>query len=257
MVVSSFLVILTMRYVLSMLQWFNALTGYYKAYYLARWGMDILLTQHAYRGWWYETAFAMSGEWLKCQSVGCGMDWHIDARFQRIDASNNPADTVCNPDTALQIQWWQSMIFPLFADAYQLSTYFVPLNPLIHYQNFPSLQHVDMYVYDNPTTWSLYWYDSRDGDFGTTHLFMWVPIWSAINGVQIKYNLLSIVPNQVGIFLIVNNPVGQWAFRFCFAAPDRNIIGQTSIIRTNASVQDTNVTLETIKTNRFPSILVQ
>ncbi len=51
MVVSSFLVLLTMRYVLSMLSGFTSLTHYYKAYYLARGGMDVLLTQHSYRGW--------------------------------------------------------------------------------------------------------------------------------------------------------------------------------------------------------------
>jgi hypothetical protein len=58
MVVSSFLVLLTMRYFLSMLREYGSLTDYTKAYYLARGGMDVLKTQHAYRGRGYETAFA-------------------------------------------------------------------------------------------------------------------------------------------------------------------------------------------------------
>ncbi len=51
MVISSFLVLLTMRYFLSMLHGFTSLTNYDKAYYMARGGMDVLKTQHAYRGW--------------------------------------------------------------------------------------------------------------------------------------------------------------------------------------------------------------
>lgn len=49
MVVSSFLVLVTMRYLLSMVAGFTSLTNYYKTYYLARGSMDMLLTQHDYR----------------------------------------------------------------------------------------------------------------------------------------------------------------------------------------------------------------
>ena len=58
MVVSSFLVLLTMRYLLSMIAGFTSLTNYYKTYYIARGGMDVMLTQHAYRGRGYETTFS-------------------------------------------------------------------------------------------------------------------------------------------------------------------------------------------------------
>ncbi|MEI7478347.1 MAG: hypothetical protein WCJ81_07920 [bacterium] len=51
MMVSSFIVLLTMRYVLGMFRGYGALTNYYKSYYMARGGMDLLLTQQSYRGW--------------------------------------------------------------------------------------------------------------------------------------------------------------------------------------------------------------
>jgi hypothetical protein len=136
---------------------------------------------------------------------------------------------------------------------------------LIDYQSFPALKNIDMYVYDMPTTWTLYWYDSRDWVFGKTHPFEYISSfgnlpWTAWD--KVKYNILAAIPNHVWIFLIVNNPNSTDTpeakpFRYCFSAPNKNIIWQTNIIRARAFVQDADVTLETIKTNRFPSILVQ
>lgn len=264
MVVSSFLVLLTMRYVLSMLSWFTSLTNYYKSYYIARGGMDVLLTQHSYRGWWYETALASSWNTFQCGS-SCSMHGDITSRFERVDSSSHPSDATCSKDTALTILPGQSAIYALFSDDYQLSSYFVPLQALIDYKSFASLKDIDMYVYDNPSEWNLYWYDSRDGVFWKTYLFDTISTFATIpdtNSDKVKHNLFAVVPNTVWLFLIVNNPntnddPAAKPFRYCFSAKNKNIIWQTSIIRSSASVYDTDVTLETVKTNRFPSILVQ
>lgn len=264
MVVSSFLVLLTMRYVLSMLSWFVSLTNYYKAYYLARGWMDVLLTQHSYRGWWYETDLSSSGTTFEC-GWNCGVQWSIRSRFPRIDNSKDPVDTSCSVDNALSLQPGQSAIYALFSDEYALTPYFKPLQPLIDYQNFPSNKNIDMYVYDAPTVGTLYRYDSRDWAFGKTYPFESVNnFWVIPNtpGDKRKANILSVVPNYAGIFLIVNNPSlsdnpNAKAFRYCFATPQKNMIWQTNIIRSRAFVNKADVTLETVKTNRFPSILVQ
>ena len=264
MVVSSFLVLLTMRYVLSMLSWFVSLTNYYKAYYLARGWMDVLLTQHSYRGWWYETYMSSTGNSFECR-WNCGVQWSISSRFPRIDASKDPIDTTCSAANALSLNPWQSAIYALFSDAYQLSKYFVPLQPLIDYQNFSSKKNIDMYVYDNPAAWTLYWYDSRDWVFGKTYEFDYVNSFWTIPGTPWdtrKQNILATVPNDAWIFLIVNNPSlndnpAAKTFRYCFATPQKNMIWQTNIIRSRAFVHNADVTLETIKINRFPSILVQ
>lgn len=264
MVVSSFLVLLTMRYVLSMLSGFVSLTNYYKAYYLARGWMDVLLTQHSYRWWWYETDMSSSGTSFQC-GWSCGVQWSIRSRFPRIDSSKDPIDTTCSAANALSLQPWQSAIYALFSDEYLLPWYFVPLQPLIDYQNFPTIKNIDMYVYDNPTVGTLYRYDSRDWVFGKTYPFEYVNTFWAVPGTpwdKRKSNILAVVPNYAWIFLIVNNPSlndnpAAKPFRYCFSTPQKNMIWQTNIIRSRAFVQNADVTLETIKTNRFPSILVQ
>lgn len=264
MVVSSFLVLLTMRYVLSMLSWFTSLTNYYKAYYLARGGMDVLLTQHSYRWWWYETTLASNAETFQC-AWKCWIEASIASRFPRIDTSNAPVDNLCSPNNAILLQPGQSAVHALFSDEYQLPDYFVPLQPLIDYQNFPSIKNIDMYVYWDPQVWRLYWYDSRDGEFGKTYQFDDVSTFGYIPNTpqyKSKTNILTLVPNRVGLFLIVHNPsldvnVRAKPFSYCFSSPEKNIIWQTNIIRSRAFVHNADVTLETVKTNRFPSILVQ
>ncbi|MEI7478349.1 MAG: hypothetical protein WCJ81_07930 [bacterium] len=62
---------------------------------------------------------------------------------------------------------------------------------------------------------------------------------------------------QPGMFILVTNPFGGQSFHFCFSSPDRNMIGLNSIIRSDAQIGDAYVSLETVKTNRFPSILLQ
>lgn len=264
MVVSSFLVLLTMRYVVSMLSWFVSLTNYYKAYYLARWWMDVLLTQHSYRGWWYETDMSSSGTVFQC-GWNCGVYGEIRSRFSRIDSSKEPINTLCSVDNALSLQPWQSAIYALFFDSYVDSQYFSPLQPLSDYQNFPTMKDVDMYVYDNPTEWTLYRYDSRDWVFGKTYPFeyiknFWIVAWSQWD--KRKSNILATVPMNAWTFLVVHNPSinensAAKPFRYCFATPQKNVIWQTNIIRSRAFVHNADVILETIKTNRFPSILLQ
>lgn len=264
MVVSSFIMILTMRYVLSMLSWFVSLNNYYKAYYLARGSMDVLLTQHSYRGWWYETQIASNGEWFLC-AWQCTVAGGIVSRFPRVDASNNPKNSTCSVDTAISINPGQSAIYALFADEYQLSELFVPLQLLIDYQSFPSLKNIDMHVYDNPKAGNLYWYDSRANAniWWVTTKFDTIPLSVPnIYWEQIKTNILYNVPNAPWVFLIVHNPSlndnpQATPFRYCFSTPNKNMIWQTNIINVSASVADAYVTMETVKTNRFPSILIQ
>jgi hypothetical protein len=247
-----------------MLSWFVSLNNYYKAYYLARGWMDVLLTQHAYRGWWYETQIASTWQWFSCEG-SCTIAWTIASRFPRIDASNNPITSTCSPDTALSLQPWQSAVYALFSDEYKLPLFFKSLESLVDYQIFPSLKNIDMYVYGNPQVGDLYWYDSRANVsiWWVTTKFDAFPLSVPnANGEQIKTNILQSVPSTPGVFLIVRNPSVNdnpqaTPFTYCFSSPNKNIIWQTNIISVTASVADAFVTMETVKTNRFPSILIQ
>lgn len=265
MVVSSFLVLMTMRYVMSMLWWFTALTNYYKAYYLARGWMDVMLTQHSYRWWWYESTITDAGSTTHCPGE-CGLEGSISSRFAVVDASLDPQrSTQCSVENAIPILPWQSAIFALFSDEYRLPKYFVGLQPLIDYRWFPTLKNIDMYVYGEPTVWNLYRYDSRNWVFWKTTQFTNIGTFSKVPWTPwdlSKTNLLNIVPNTPWVFLVVNNPsvrvnASAKPFRYCFSAPEKNLIGQNTIIRSRAFVRDADVTLETVKTNRFPSILIQ
>lgn len=269
MIVSSFLVLVTMRYFFAMMWGYVSLTNYYKSYYLARGGMDVLVTQHAYRGWWYETEFSGSVDNFACATNGnCTLHGSIDARFPRVDASNTPINNQCTRDNAIVMATGQSMIFPLFADANQNAPYFTSISSS-DYQEFPLpwwIQHIDLMIYDQPNTGMIYLYDSLSGSFGQTTGIQTIPLdanalttqWVPY---QIKTNLLATNTNKKGLFVIVQNPDTGSPFRFCFAQSQSNqdipMIWQTTTLRADAQVNDSYVTLETVKTNRFPSILLQ
>ncbi len=266
MMVSSFLVLLTMRYFFSMMHGYTSLSNYYKAYYLARWWMDVLVTQHAYRGWWYETQFSWAESDFECRNFGCTLKWSIAARFPRIDASNVPDTNECSRNTAISLPAGQSMIFPLFYDMYQSPQYFSPVNTTSHYDTFGSLQNIDLYIYDQPSTGTIYLYASLDWPFGQTTGIGTLPIstpftdsqWQPYQKKQIG---ALINDNRKWLFVIIQNPETGSGFHFCFASSiawtNLSMIGQTTTLRADAQVQDEYVTLETIKTNRFPSILLQ
>ncbi len=267
MIVSSFLVLITMRYFFAMMWGYVSLTNYYKAYYLARGGMDVLVTQHAYRGRGYETEFSGTANDFNCTAFGtCTLHGTIASHFPRIDASNTPINNQCTRENAILIIPWQSMIFPLFTDTYNWNTYFTPLNTANDYGTFPSIQNIDLSIYDQPGTGMIYLYNSSDGTYGQTTGIQTIPLGSTYLDsqwlpYQIKTNLLATNANKKGLFVIIQNPAGSTPFHFCFAQskPNENIpmIWQTSTLRADAQVQDSYVTLETIKTNRFPSILLQ
>ena len=262
MVVSSFLVLLTMRYFLSMLREYGSLTDYTKAYYLARGGMDVLKTQHAYRGRWYETVFAAGDIWwfwdFQC-GTRCGIDWSITARFPRIDASPHPTSTTCDASTALNLSGGQSMMFALFADAHGGG---VDMDVLStgDYAGFSLpdwLNSIDLTIYGTQATWMIYLYDSTIGDFWQTQEFLAIPTILPNWGNLVRTNLLQWQTSTRGKFIIFSNPSGAAPYRFCLSSPNKNIIGQRSIIQADGRVDDIYVSLETIKTNRFPSILLQ
>lgn len=266
MVVSSFLVLITMRYFFSMMHGYTSLNNYYKAYYLARGWMDVLVTQHAYRGWGYETQFSWAESDFWCRSFGCTLKWSIAARFPRIDASNVPDTNQCSRSTAISLPAGQSMIFPLFYDAYQSSQYFSPINTAWYYDTFWSLQNIDLYVYDQPSTGTIYLYDSWKEPFGETTVIDTMSINmtfidSQWQPYQKKQNIGATIQNRKWLFIILQNPETGSGFHFCFASSiawiNLSMIGQTTTLRADAQVQDEYVTLETIKTNRFPSILLQ
>jgi len=261
MVISSFLVLLTMRYFLGMLNSFTALTNYYKAYYMARGGMDVLKTQHAYRGRWYETQFSGWGSDFDC-GVNCDVGGSITSRFPRIDASHRPDSAICDPTVGLSLSGGQSMIFALFADPYVGAINFQQIDSG-DYAGFPAgqpLSSIDLNVYtaDPSQTWRVYYYDAQVVPFGQTELLTTFPtVFNAFAwGYKATTPALGTKLSANGKFMIISNP-GQTPFSLCLSAPNKNIIGPTSIIRVDGRMQDTYVSLEAVKTNRFPSILLQ
>ncbi len=275
MMVSSFLVLVTMRYFVHMLSGFSTLTNYYKAYYMARWSMDVLLTQQSHRGWGYQVKDKNFSWALQC--LNCDVTWNIIARFPRIDTSIQPTDGMCDANSAIVVSGWQSVIFPLFADTDSgLFTFQKDNNSFVELAN--SLWLLTMKVYDDSNNWTpsgkIYLYKADEWPFGM--IKKWPDLLSEILtqsssvGWQMKeYYASSLFNNntiQKNDFLIVSNPQNKnqtiAPFRVCFTMGDWSdkivpMIWLNTIIRADARVVDSYVTLETIKTNRFPSFLVQ
>lgn len=285
MVVSSFLVLLTMRYVFALMAWYTRVTDYYQAYYLARGGMDILLTQHAYRWWWYETTFTTTGHDFLCGAQSCQIQAQIISRFPRIDASIAPTTAQCTQTQAIRIQPNTTVLFPLFRDAggvwqevtaqgnfqdmLSSSAPFTPLIPENDYKAFPTppwLHHISLFIYDNPSTGDISLYDSFAHPFGTTTGIATFPLGAPHIDEQgqsyhVEQHFLATYASKKGQYLLIHNPPTGNDFGICFAADAPDVllpmIGQTTLLRSYATIHDTHVRLETVKTNRFPSILVQ
>lgn len=271
MMVSSFLVLVTMRYFVHMLSGFSTLTNYYKAYYMARWSMDVLLTQQSHRGWGYQVKDKNFSWALQC--LNCDLTWNIIARFPRIDTSIQPTDGTCNANSAIVVSGWQSVIFPLFADAYSGSFTFQKDEK--SFTELAGLAWVIMKVYSDNWTPSgkIYLYNAGEWPFGmikewphSLSKILTASVWA--NWAMQEYNANSLFYKTIGKndFLIVSNPQEQSGqsspFRVCFTMgdwSDKNVpmIWLNTILRADARVADSYVTLETIKTNRFPSFLVQ
>ena len=273
MMVSSFLVLVTMRYFVHMLSGFSTLTNYYKAYYMARWSMDVLLTQQSHRGWGYQVINKNFSWSLQCSN--CDLTWNIIARFPRIDTSIQPTDGTCNANSAIVVSGWQSVIFPLFADAYSGSFTFQKDEK--SFTELAGLAWVIMKVYSDNWTPSgkIYLYNAGEWPFGMIkegpHSLNNELKATAWTNWQMKeyyrpndlFQIKSILPNY---FLIVSNPQEtdntSNPFRVCFTMGDWDkkivpMVWLNTILRADARVADSYVTLETIKTNRFPSFLVQ
>lgn len=265
MVVSSFLVLVAMRYFMSMLWWYNSLVNYYKAYYLARGGMDMLMTQQSHRGWGYEFSGAVWGTDFWCIDYGCTLSWSITSHFPRVDASIDPIDATCTATNAIPLWIGQSAIFPLFYDKYAWGIDFLDVDDVDDYVAFNAwsqISAIDLYVYSwSNTSGNIYLYDYTLGDFGTIkdtdNWLLTTPLqpWTQ---TKLKWSLFWGIINQKWYFIILSNKNGGVPFSFCFSVPRKNMIWQNAIIRSDAKVQDAYVTLETVKTNRFPSeILLQ
>lgn len=273
MMVSSFLVLVTMRYFVHMLSGFSTLTNYYKAYYMARWSMDVLLTQQSHRGWGYQVKNKNFSWSLQC--LNCDLTWNIISRFPRIDTSIQPTDGACSADTAIVVSGWQSVIFPLFADTDQWPFTFQKSDNSFSVLA-SNLWWVSMKVYSNDwMPWGkLYLYNAKDWAYGA--IKEWPLLLEQIlnNSVPIGSEMKEYFANnlftntiQANYFLIVSNPQNEdeetrAPFSVCFTMGDSStkpvpMIWLNTILRADARVADSYVTLETIKTNRFPSFLVQ
>lgn len=293
MVVSSFLVLVTMRYFSHMLTGFTSLTNYYKAYYMARGSMDILLTDQSYRGWWYEIEDQSFGKWIQC--ADCAVTGSITARFPRIDMSKDPVDGKCSIENAIMLSGWQSIIFPLFADQWAKKLTFSSGDS--SYSSLGMINNVTMTIYpQNKDRFfgKIYVYDAdtQGGSrpFGNIEEHKW--FWPTIASISpemiewIENQLILTKPPtnttftattiynqnpQASYYIIITNPgnldnveqkVPATPFGICFSKGDTSIenvpmIWLNTILRADAHVADSYVTLETIKTNRFPSFLVQ
>lgn len=294
MIISTFLVLVTMRYFAHMLGSFQVLTNYYKSYYLARGSMDVLLTQQSYRGWWYELASQEMSTGFSC--IDCGVTGSIQSRFPRVDASTSPQTSQCSKDTAIILSWWQTAVFAMFGDNggdgesafkspnpnnYQpLQQTTKNLNLQIYPQD-PNSFFGKIYVYDWEITESTpfgnivtSWGFSKAYNPGISMENIIENIqdrWSYIlsnfyQGKPIKNTYYIIVANpQAGDVADGNNPPPAVPFGICFTSSTSNqwsqedvwLVWLTAILRADAHVADSYVTLETIKTNRFPSFLVQ
>ncbi len=128
------------------------------------------------------------------------------------------------------------------------------------------MSSLDLVVYSSSSTTSgeVYYYDALQGVFGVTELLtggIGFPIsFMAAGGSYIgtQQSFLGARQSAAGKYVIIKNTSAS-PYSLCISTSQNqyNIIGPISIIRADGRMQDTFVSLETVKANRFPSILLQ
>lgn len=123
MVASGLLALLTLQFVKHFISTSTALDNYYKAYYMARGGMEAMLTQANLRGYGFEYNLADTPTLARNYYAGCAASGLCQLHGRTIakgESINNTiqslSDRVCSPDAMITLQPGQNTAYPLFYD---------------------------------------------------------------------------------------------------------------------------------------------
>lgn len=123
MTASGLLALLTLQFVKHFLTSSSTLDHYYKAYYMARGGMEAMLTQSNLRGYGFEydlsqTPSVIASYYGNCKQTGlCQLQGRTIAKGQSINNSvQSLTSRTCSSDVMISLSPGQSSAYPLFYD---------------------------------------------------------------------------------------------------------------------------------------------
>lgn len=256
MIASGLLALLTLQFVKHFLSSTAVLDHYYKAYYMARGGMEAMLTQANLRGYGFEYNLADSpvaaNYYSGCSASGlCQLQGRTIARGESINNTvQSLSDRACSSEAMITLQPGQTSAYPLFYDRGEGSALsFDPVENADYERN----AHNGYQVTVSGGTLEAFLYDAGLGSFGqitaTDHI--------APPTIAHLFSTQSITYTHR---LILSNPVDHpVAVSYCLQSDEtaQKLVGNFTTIRSQATYEDTTVGLTAIKKFVFPSAFIQ
>ncbi len=256
MIASGLLALLTLQFVKHFLSSSAVLDHYYKAYYMARGGMEAMLTQANLRGYGFEYNLAGSpvaaNYYSGCSAHGiCQLQGRTIAKGESINATvHSLSDRTCSPEAMILLQPGQTSAYPLFYDRGEGPTLsFDPVEDTDYEKN----AHNGYQVTVSGGKLAAFLYDAGIGSFGqiTATDYIVPPSSSHLFSTQsITYTHRLILSNPV------DNPV---AVSYCLQSDEtaQKLVGNFTTISSQATYEDTTVGLTAMKKFVFPSAFIQ
>ncbi len=256
MVASGLLALLTLQFVKHFLTSSNVLANYYKSYYMARGGLEAMLTEANLRGYGFQYDLWQTdiekNYYDNCkESALCDMQGNVVAQGVAIyDSPDSLISQACEPTEMISLQPGASSAYPLFYDRWSSANLsFAPVQS----EDYAKL---DLGWFDITLSgWSLeaYLYDAGEGSFGritaseTVHL----------PGQDALFAQQSLVHTH---WLIVTNPQNNTtAVSYCLNSDDaaHKLVGNYTRITAQATYSDKTVGVTALKKFVFPSAFIQ
>jgi|GEM_PF-5233705 len=256
MVASGLLALLTLQFVKHFLTSSSILDNYYKAYYMARGGLETLLTEGNVRGYGFQHDLSQTtiqaNYYQDCASKGlCKLQGRIVSQGQSINNSvSSLSNQVCNPADMIRLTPGSSSAFPLFYDRGDGAN--ISFAPVQH-GDYDKLGSFGFDVTMSGGSLEAYLYDAGQGPFGqiTANQVITAPSVSNLFGQQL------LLPSHR---LILSNPVtAHSAVSYCLKSDDaaQLLVGNFTNISSQATYNDKTVGVTAIKKFVFPSAFIQ
>jgi len=134
MISSGLLALLTLQFVKHFLTTSATLDHYYKAYYMARGGVEAMLTEENLRGYGFQYSITDSSplmaNYTTCNRPGlCHLQGNIVSQGESINNTlQSLTSRACAPEAMIVLQPGQSSAYPLFYDRGEARLSFTPVS---------------------------------------------------------------------------------------------------------------------------------
>lgn len=255
MISSGLLALLTLQFVKHFLTSSATLDHYYKAYYMARGGMEAMLTEDNLRGYGFEHTLpdnsSLMMNYTNCAQAGlCHLQGRIVSQGESI---NNTVQSLssrsCAPEAMIILQPGQSSAYPLFYDRGEARLSFTPVSSSDYQRN----AHIGYDVTLSGGKIEAFLYDAGIGSFGqitATQELLPTTVSHLFATQSLTYTHRLILSNPV------NAPA---AVSYCLQSDEtaQKLVGNFTTISSQATYDDKTVGVTAIKKFVFPSAFIQ